>query len=112
MQPADVVVVLTNAPDLLLAKRISHLLIEEGLAACVNIGTPVLSIYGWKGEVEGADEIPMMIKTTWQKQALLIARLKELHPYEIPEALVLPVLTGYEPYLEWVRSLTDPLPKA
>jgi periplasmic divalent cation tolerance protein len=108
MQPADVVVVLTNAPDLLLAKRISHLLIEESLAACVNIGAPVLSVYGWKGEVEGAQEIPMTIKTTWQKQALLIARLKELHPYEIPEALVLPVLTGDATYLDWVRSLTQP----
>lgn len=108
MQPADVVIVITNAPDLLLAKRIAHLLIEEGLAACVNIGQqPMLSIYGWKGEVEGAEEVPMTMKTTWDKHELLIHRLKELHPYEVPEALVIPTIAGYGPYLAWVRSLTQ-----
>lgn len=106
MPQQDVVVVMTNAPDLLLAKRIAHLLIEEQLAACVNIGTPILSVYGWKGEVEGAEEIPMMIKTTADKQQAMIERLVELHPYDIPEALVMPVLGGYGPYLDWVRSLT------
>lgn len=112
MQPADVVMVITNAPDLLLAKRIAHLLIEEGLAACVNIGQqPMLSIYSWKGDVEGAEEIPMTIKTTWDRHAQLITRLKELHPYEVPEALVVPTIAGYAPYLDWVRSLTQK-PKA
>ena len=107
MPEQDVVMVMTNAPDVLLAKRIAHLLIEENLAACVNIGTPMLSIYGWKGEVEGAEEIPMVIKTTTDKQHALIERLVELHPYDVPEALVLPVLGGHPPYLEWVRSLTS-----
>lgn len=107
MQPADVVVILTNAPDLLLAKRISHLLIEEGLAACVNIGQPMLSMYGWKGDVEGAEEIPMTIKTIWSRHGELIERLKALHPYEIPEAIVIPVIAGFTPYLDWVRSLTE-----
>ncbi|MDN3988164.1 divalent-cation tolerance protein CutA [Zwartia vadi] len=107
MPEQDVVMVMTNAPDVLLAKRIAHLLIEENLAACVNIGTPMLSIYGWKGEVEGAEEIPMVIKTTTDKQHALIERLVELHPYDVPEALVVPVLGGHPPYLEWVRSLTS-----
>lgn len=107
MPQPDVVMVMTNAPDLLLAKRIAHLLIEEKLAACVNIGAPMLSIYGWKGEVEGDEEIPMMIKTTEDKQQAMIARLVELHPYDIPEAIVVPVTGGYAPYLDWVRSLTD-----
>jgi len=107
MPQQDVVMVMTNAPDLLLAKRIAHLLIEEKLAACVNIGAPMLSIYGWKGEVEGDEEIPMMIKTTEDKQQAMIARLVELHPYDIPEAIVVPITGGYAPYLAWVRSLTD-----
>ena len=107
MPEQDVVMVMTNAPDVLLAKRIAHLLIEENLAACVNIGTPMLSIYGWKGEVEGAEEIPMVIKTTTDKQHALIERLVELHPYDVPEALVVPVLGGHPPYLAWVRSLTS-----
>ncbi len=107
MPEQEIVVVMTNVPDLLLAKRIAHLLIEEQLAACVNIGTPMLSIYGWKGEVEGAEEIPMMIKTTCDKQHAMIERLVALHPYDIPEALVMPTLGGYGPYLDWVRSLTS-----
>ncbi len=107
MPEQEIVVVMTNVPDLLLAKRIAHLLIEEQLAACVNIGTPMLSIYGWKGEVDGAEEIPMMIKTTCDKQHAMIERLVALHPYDIPEALVMPTLGGYGPYLDWVRSLTS-----
>ncbi|MDN4018334.1 divalent-cation tolerance protein CutA [Zwartia panacis] len=107
MPEQAIVVVMTNVPDLLLAKRIAHLLIEEQLAACVNIGTPMLSIYGWKGEVEGAEEIPMIIKTTCDKQHAMIERLVALHPYDIPEALVMPTLGGYGPYLDWVRSLTS-----
>ena len=107
MPHPDVVIVLTNAPDLLLAKRIAHLLIEEQLAACVNIGPQMLSVYGWKGDVEGAEEIPMMIKTTVDKQKAMIERLVSLHPYEVPEAIVLPVLDGYGPYLDWVRALTE-----
>jgi periplasmic divalent cation tolerance protein len=106
MPEKDVVMVMTNAPDLLLAKRIAHLLIEENLAACVNIGGPMLSIYGWKGAVEGAEEIPMLIKTTLDKHQSMIERLVALHPYEVPEAVVVPVLGGYGPYLDWVKSLT------
>ncbi len=106
MLQQNVVMVMTNAPDLLLAKRIAHLLIEERLAACVNIGTPMLSVYGWKGEVEGAEEIPMLIKTTVDKQKAMIDRLVELHPYEVPEAVVVPISDGHGPYLDWVRNLT------
>lgn len=106
MPQQNVVMIMTNAPDLLLAKRIAHLLIEERLAACVNIGTPMLSVYGWKGEVEGAEEIPMLIKTSADKQQAMIDRLVELHPYEVPEAVVIPILDGHGPYLDWVRSLT------
>lgn len=106
MPDQNIVLIMTNAPDVLLAKRIAHLLIEERLAACVNIGAPMLSIYGWKGEVEGDEEIPMLIKTTIDKQNALIERLVALHPYEVPEAIVVPVTGGYGPYMSWVNSLT------
>jgi periplasmic divalent cation tolerance protein len=107
MQEHDIVMVITNAPDLLLAKRIAHVLIEEQLAACVNIGPSMLSVYGWNNEIEGAEEIPMTIKTTVNKQEAMIERLVSLHPYEIPEAIVIPVIGGHAPYLNWVRSLTS-----
>lgn len=102
----DVVLVISNAPDLLLAKRIAHVLVEEGLAACVNLGAPVLSIYGWQGEVQGDAEIPMWIKTTAGRRGALMEALARLHPYEVPEILVLPVLDGAAPYLDWVRAQT------
>jgi len=103
----DVVVVLSNAPDLLLAKRIAHMLVEENLAACVNLGAPVLSMYMWEGELEGTEEIPLVIKTTQAALPALTERLTELHPYEVPEILVLPVAGGAEPYLDWVRRQTS-----
>ena len=100
----DVVVVLSNAPDMLLAKRIAHVLVEERLAACVNLGQPGVSMYMWQDELEGAEEIPITLKTTGARAQALIERLMTLHPYEVPEVLVLPVLGGSVSYLEWVRA--------
>ncbi|HEY9279815.1 MAG TPA: divalent-cation tolerance protein CutA [Eoetvoesiella sp.] len=104
----DVVVVLSNAPDLLLAKRIAHVLVEEGLAACVNLGAASLSMYMWKGQLEGSEEIPLTMKTTRAMLPALTARLIQLHPYEVPEVLVVSVSGGSESYLSWVRQQTLP----
>jgi len=103
-QADEVVVVLSNAPDLQLAKRIAHMLVEEYLAACVNLGAPGLSMYMWEGTLEGTEEVPMVMKTTRGQVPPLIERLRQLHPYEVPEVLVLPVLGGLQSYLEWVRA--------
>ncbi|MFA7670121.1 MAG: divalent-cation tolerance protein CutA [Burkholderiaceae bacterium] len=100
----EVVVALSNAPDMQLAKRIAHMLVEEYLAACVNLGTPCLSMYMWEGKLEGAEEVPMVIKTTRGQLPALTERLKQLHPYDVPELLVLPVLGGLQSYMEWVRA--------
>ncbi|HLV29627.1 MAG TPA: divalent-cation tolerance protein CutA [Burkholderiaceae bacterium] len=102
-QPDDVVVVLGNAPDMLLAKRIAHMLVEEYLAACVNLGAPCLSMYMWEDKLEGTEEIPLLMKTTRGRVPALIERYRQLHPYEVPELLVLPVLGGLQSYMEWVR---------
>jgi len=106
MQPGEIVLVITSVSDLLLAKRIAHLVIEESLAACVQIGSPILSVYSWKGDVEGAEEIPLQMKTSWLRQEALVARIKTLHPYEVPEIIVVPVIAGDAPYLDWVRETT------
>lgn len=107
-QANDILVVLSNAPDLLLAKRIAHVLVEEHLAACVNLGAPGLSMYMWDDRLEGAEEIQLTMKTTLARAPAMIARLQQLHPYEVPEVLVLPVLGGSASYLEWVRNQTQP----
>lgn len=106
----DVVVVLSNAPDPLLAKRIAHVLVEESLVACATLGSPSLSMYMWNGVLEGADEIPMMFKTTRARVPDVLARLRQLHPDEIPEALVLPVAGGLDSYLDWVVERTSAPP--
>ena len=109
LAPADdVVILLSNAPDLLLAKRIAHILVEEHLAACVNLGGTVLSMYMWEGVLEGTEEIPLTIKTTISRAPQLVVRLAQLHPYEVPEILVLPVSGGSRSYLDWCRSQTVP----
>ncbi|MEO6959794.1 MAG: divalent-cation tolerance protein CutA [Burkholderiaceae bacterium] len=102
----DVVIVLSTAPDVLLAKRIAHILVEEGLAACVNLGAACLSMYMWKGKLEGAEEVPLTIKTTRMRLRELSMRLAQLHPYEVPEVLVVPVSGGSSKYLDWVRQRT------
>ncbi len=108
----DAVVILSNAPDLLLAKRIAHVLVEEHLAACVNLGASGLSMYMWQGKLEGADEIPITIKTTAGRAPALVQRLLQLHPYEVPEVLVLPVAGGTASYLQWLREQTAAVGRA
>ena len=106
MQSEQVVLVLTNTPDLECAKMIARQLLAEGLAACINIGSPVLSLYEWESTMHESEEIPVTIKTTAARQALLVERLIALHPYELPEALVLPTTGGHAPYLAWVQQQT------
>ena len=102
----DIVLVLSNVPDVSLAGSIARALVESGLAACVNIGAPMMSVYSWQGRVEHAEEIPLCIKTTHARQEEVVQALAKLHPYEVPEALVVPVLDGLDTYLGWVRERT------
>lgn len=103
----QIVLVLSNAPDEALAKRIAHLAIEEGLAACVNLGRPTLSMYMWQGTLESAEEVQLTFKTTGAKVMALMERIKSLHPYEVPEILVLPVVAGLDSYINWVKEQTS-----
>jgi periplasmic divalent cation tolerance protein len=86
------------------ARAIATVLVEERLAACVNIVTGVTSIYAWKGNISEDDEQQLVIKTSSSKVAALEARLRELHPYETPEFLVLHASGGSESYLAWVAE--------
>jgi periplasmic divalent cation tolerance protein len=81
-------------------------LVEERLAACVNLLSDMESVYRWKNAVEHAHERQVVIKTTRTRVDALLARLKELHPYEVPEALVVPVIGGSDVYLSWIADCT------
>ena len=94
------VVVLCTFPDVEQARAIAAELVERRLAACVNLLPGVESIYRWEGKVERAGEVLAVIKTTRYPE--LEAALKELHPYEVPEILALPVAVGLAGYMRWL----------
>jgi len=97
-------VVLMTAPDEDVAQRIARALVEERLAACVNLVPGVRSIYRWQGAVADDAEILLLAKTAAGRCAALAARVQALHPYELPEIVVLPVDSGSRPYLEWILT--------
>lgn len=104
----QVCVVLIMAPDGDTAAGIGRTLVEERLAACVNVVPGVRSLYRWKGSVRDDAEILLLVKTRSDRMTALAARVRELHPYDLPEVLALPAVGGSEEYLEWVRSESSP----
>jgi len=97
--------VLTNLPDRAAAERLADLVIEQKLAACVNI-LACRSVYRWKGAVQHDEEHPMLIKTTAERYPALERALREGHPYELPEIIAVPIERGLPAYLDWVAAET------
>ena len=102
----SVVVVLITVPDAASADRIAQALVEERLAACVSRVGPLRSTYRWKGAIESSDELLLLAKSTAARFDELAARVRALHPYELPEIVALPVAAGFLPYLDWVAKET------
>lgn len=96
--------VLTTVKNKTEAKRLSEKLVSEKLAACVSVLPNVNSTYRWRGKIERAKEVMLVVKTSAKKCDKLIHRIKELHSYEIPEVLVLRVERGLPEYLKWVEE--------
>jgi periplasmic divalent cation tolerance protein len=94
--------VLTTTSSQEEARRIANALVERRLAACVNIVSKIDSIYRWKGKVEEAQEFLLLIKTTESAVENLRDAIQELHSYEVPECIVLPIESGSERYLNWI----------
>jgi periplasmic divalent cation tolerance protein len=103
---AEAVLVLTTVPEGETGETIALTLVEERLAACVNVLAPMTSYYRWQGAVERETERQLLIKTTRSRLTALQTRLKALHPYELPELIVLTVSDGATAYLEWVAKET------
>ena len=100
MEPYRVVLTTVSSRDE--AKQIARALIEERLAACVNIAADIESVYRWRGKVDEASEILLVIKTRVEKLAALETALHKLHSYDVPEFLVLKVEQGSATYLKWL----------
>ena len=103
----SVLLVMTNLPDRAIAETLAARIVEERLAACVNILAPCVSVYQWKGAVERAEEVPLLIKTTEQRYPLLESVIRSIHPYETPEIVAIPVVAGLPEYLAWVAAETQ-----
>lgn len=99
---ARIVVSTAGSPEE--AAKIAHELVERRLAACVSRLPGLVSVYRWQGAVEEAGEVLLLIKTSGERLAALETALREMHSYEVPEFLVLPVSVGSDAYLEWLFS--------
>ncbi|AGA89051.1 uncharacterized protein involved in tolerance to divalent cations [Thioflavicoccus mobilis 8321] len=97
---------LCTCPDAETADRLASALVEERLAACVNILPGITSVYHWRGQVERDDEVLLLIKTVAARFAALSERLVALHPYEVPEVIATPITAGLPAYLDWMSACT------
>jgi periplasmic divalent cation tolerance protein len=104
--PDEVLACLCACPDLATARMLGRTLVDERLAACVQVLPGAESIYRWNGAVESAAEILLILKTTRGRLDALQARLVALHPYEVPELVALPAVAGLPAYLHWVAEST------
>ena len=107
-ETVDAVVVYVTAPSAEEARTLARALVDERLAACVNL-LPVESIYRWQGQVEEAAETLLVIKTWRNRLDALASRVRALHSYAVPEIIALPLIGGWPPYLQWIADETRPL---
>lgn len=96
----------SNLPDEQTANQLARHLVEQRLAACVNILPAVRSIYRWQNSIEEATEVTLMIKTVQSRYARLECAIKAMHPYEVPEIIAMPIAAGLPAYLEWIVQTT------
>ena len=106
--PAAAILVLTSLPDVEAARRIARELVEARLAACVQIGAPVESLYHWQGRLETATEIPLAIKARRDAFPALSQAIRERHPYELPEIVAVTLTDALPAYLAWIDAETRP----
>jgi periplasmic divalent cation tolerance protein len=99
-------IVLVTCPTRKVGEGLGHLLVQERLAACVNIVPNLISVYRWEGKVRRQAEVLLIIKTRRIRLAALIRRVQRLHPYSVPEIVALPSVGGSAPYLSWLRDST------
>ena len=102
----DAILVITNLPDREAALAVAERLVTERLAACVNVLGECTSVYRWKGELERAAEVTLLVKTRAALYPRVEAAIRGLHPYELPEIVAVPISAGLPGYLEWIAAET------
>jgi periplasmic divalent cation tolerance protein len=104
---SDTLIVFCTCPDQESAEHIANHLVENRLAACVNITSPIKSVYRWQGEIEQADEFMLFIKTSASRYDELEHAIISIHPYELPAVVAVPVERGQQNYLGWITQCTS-----
>ncbi|MCG6976139.1 MAG: divalent-cation tolerance protein CutA [Acidiferrobacterales bacterium] len=104
MDKSNHLVVYCTCPEEKTAEKIARALVTEGLAACANILPGVKSVYRWKGQIESVNESLLLIKINSASYENIERRIVELHPYELPEVIGVPITAGLEPYLAWLTQ--------
>ncbi len=102
----DALLVITNLPDAESARALASTLVEQRVAACVNILAPCLSVYRWEGKIEDSEEVTLLIKTSAARYAALEEAIRAYHPYELPEIVAVRIEKGLPAYLAWVAAST------
>ena len=101
------VLVYTTCPSVETAEEIAGALVEDSLAACVNIIPEMISVYAWQGQRQRDDEVVMLVKTMAGMANSVIERINELHPYDVPAGLVLPAVGGSSEFVDWIKEQTS-----
>jgi len=106
---AQPIVVLITAPSKEVGKQIAASLLDQRLAACVNIVSPISSIFTWQGKITDEEEALLIVKSRADLfESQLIPAVLAIHPYQVPEIIALPVIMGLSSYLNWIEEVTDP----
>ncbi len=106
MSKSEYIVVMITVPDKAVGHEIARAVVEARLAACVNIVGPITSIYSWQGAIEESSEYLLVGKSTRALFAALADKVNQLHPYEVPEIISLPITDGLPAYLQWIDEST------
>ena len=106
LKPQSAILVLTALPEREGAEALARELLAARLAACIQIGATVQSLYHWRGQIETGDEIPIAIKTRAGLYSRLEIAIRRRHPYELPEIIAVPISNGFAPYLDWIAAET------
>ncbi|MEK6707470.1 MAG: divalent-cation tolerance protein CutA [Pseudomonadota bacterium] len=104
------ILVITNFPDRASALALAQKLVDERLAACVNVLADCTSVYRWQEEIENASEVPVLIKTLAQHYPRVEQAVKAMHPYELPEIIAVPISNGLPAYMQWMAAETLAFP--
>ena len=106
--PGSHIIALCTVPDAATAEKLARILIENHLAACVNIVPRLTSVYYWQGQIETSEELLLLIKTRSDRYPDLEATLRDSHPYELPEIISVPIGQGLDAYFNWIDQTLTP----